>query len=491
MKVTLITSLLMDYVNGRLTPIAMDKLRSCPPYGIYLLATVLRHHGHEAVVADLVAQGSLSLAAFDHHIAASHLVGISATSLSWPSALEMILALKHRYPETPIVVGGVHATMFDDYILSTYPVDYVIRGEGERALPALARAIETGADLLTVPSLSIVHDGRVVRTALAPPIGSEEMGRFPLPDYGTVPLAAYKGVAFESSRGCPFSCSFCSTPYRASWRGLPPEECVNRLERLEPYRAQTELGCIHIIDDEFSADRRRATRIARLLTARGRRPSLIFDARANDLLHEEFTAEIKPHTYQLLVGAECGYDEGLAQVGKGTTCAKLEQAAATAYRHGMSDRCDFSFILGLPWETKEDVLKTVRFACRLYAAYGVNIILQWFSPIPGSPLWEQLMRESPLNISFYDHYGFFRSPELFFGAVKLHPQEIWEIADILRPIRSLASVNDRGEERIHHSVPEAVKAYYHPNALAYNHGNALEHVQALSAHVREYKEERR
>lgn len=484
MKITMITSLLMDYVGGRLMPIAMDKIRSCPPYGVYMLAEVLRQEGHEVTVVDLVAQGSLSLASYEQTIKDSHLIGISATSLSWPAALDMIVAIKQRYPKIPIVLGGIHATMFDDYILSSFPVEYIIRGEGELALPRLADAIAKGGELRDVPSLSMMADGHVVRTPLAPPVTEAQMCSLPMPDYESIPLSSYKGVALESSRGCPFSCSFCSTSYRRSWRGISPEVFVERVEYLRPYSRSTEYGCIHVIDDEFSANWKRAKSIARLLSKRGNDVGLVFDSRANDILHEDFVEAIAPHTHHFLVGAECGYDEGLARVGKGTTCAKLEQAASVMLKHGISHRCDFSFILGLPWETKDDVLKTMSFACHLYANYGVNVMLQWYCLIPGSSLWAEEMEKGVINVSYYDNYGFFRSPELFFAGVKLSAKEVWEVSDAIGSVMRLASVNDRGEERIHYSTPEAVKAYYGKNALSDRYSSALVNLKELSQNAR-------
>lgn len=68
MKITLIASILMDYVDGSLIPISEDRLKSCPPYGVYSLATILRNNGHHVVVADLIAQNSLRLDKYEQDL---------------------------------------------------------------------------------------------------------------------------------------------------------------------------------------------------------------------------------------------------------------------------------------------------------------------------------------------------------------------------------------------------------------------------------------
>jgi radical SAM superfamily enzyme YgiQ (UPF0313 family) len=485
MKITLISSLLMDYIDGCLSPISMDRLRECPPYGLYLLAAILSGKGYDVTIVDLVAQGSLDLSLYEKVIQNSNLIGISATSLSWPSARDIIKSVRQICHETPIVLGGIHPTMFDEYILSTLPVNYVIRGEAEIALPLLVEAIDKKKDIYAVPNLSVMEDNRLRRTTLHTPLTGIEMSQFPLPDYGNAPLSVYKGIAIESSRGCPFNCSFCSTSYRGSWRGMSSEEFVMKVEAVKPYCQNTQLGYMQIVDDEFSANRKRATDIAKLISKKSINVSLVFDSRANDMIHEDFVDAIAPHTFRFLVGAECGYDEGLRRIGKGTTCDKLEKAASVAHKYGINKCCDFSFILGLPWETKEEVVRTVRFACRLYAKYGVRIMLQWYCQIPGSSLWEQATIEGKVNASIYDNYGFFRSPYLFLGGVSLSPEEIWEISDSIAPVLKLSKVNESGEDFIQYAVPEPVVLYFNRHSLGEGSASALHNLRDLSRNVRQ------
>jgi radical SAM superfamily enzyme YgiQ (UPF0313 family) len=457
MKVLLISPPIMDVVDGRLRAVGVDAVRECPPVGIYGLAAVLEAHGHEVAIADLVLAGTRSIAGATTELDAADLVGIGATSMAWPTAVDVIFQIRARRPTVPIVCGGIHPTLFDRYILSAFPVQFVVRGEGEHALLSLCDALEGRIDFSQVPNLSWRDgSGEFLRNDVAPMIDRHELAELPLPDYTRLQPGGYKCLGIESSRGCSFDCSFCSTPYRRNWRALSPDGFVDRLELVLARIDRTTSRCVHIVDDEFSLNPARATEIARLIRSRNLKPRLLFDSRAQDLLHDGFVASIADYTVCLLVGAECGYDDGLARVGKGSTCETLEQAARVLADHGIADRVDFSFILGLPWEGEREVMQTLRFATHLHANYGVHIMMQWYRQIPGSRIWDDARRAQLVHEAMYDKYGFFRDLYLFRTSCRLHPSEIYRIADIADQLRWLSDLTGPGRPSIGHHFPTPI-----------------------------------
>ncbi len=461
MKVLLVAPPIMDYVQGTLCPIAMDAARECPPYGIYSLARTLRRAGHQVIVADLIARGSKDLQPFLPDLQDCSLAGIGATTLAWPTARDVINQIRAVRDDLPIVLGGIHPTMFDRYVLSNSPVQFVIRGEAEIALPALCAALESNHALSEVPNLTWRDaDNRITRNPLAPLIPKHELASFPVPDYGELPVGVYKTLSIESSRGCAFDCSFCSTSYRRSWRAIPAESFVDRLALVMEHLDRVEYPIIQIVDDEFSTNPRRAMAIVDLVRHRGLTPQLVYDARATDLLAEGFVEGIADLTHRFLVGAECGYDEGLRRAGKGTSCRILEEAARTLYRHGIGERADFSFIIGLPWETRTEIETTIRFAMRLLGNYGVRVLLQWYCEIPGSRLWQEERQKQLVHESMYDDYGFFRNLYLFRAGVRVDPRDIWEVSEILDKLSFVARVPYRTEHMIESALPDPIACYF-------------------------------
>src|SRR5689334_3495228 len=250
MKVLLFSPPIMDVVDGRLRAVGVDAERECPPVGIYGLAAALEAGGHEVVIADLVLHGTRSIGAFAADVDTAELIGIGATSMSWPTAADVIRQVRAVRPDVPIVCGGIHPSLFDRHVLTGFNVQYVVRGEGELALLRLCSALEGDGDLSAVPNLSFLDaTGAVVRTPAAPLIAREQLGELPLPDYSRLSAGAYKCLGLESSRGCAFDCSFCSTPHRKSWRALSAEDFVDRLERVLAHAGRTRTGCVHIVDD--------------------------------------------------------------------------------------------------------------------------------------------------------------------------------------------------------------------------------------------------
>jgi radical SAM superfamily enzyme YgiQ (UPF0313 family) len=426
----------MDFARGPeggpLIPTAMDQLRVCPPYGIYLLGGALQAQGHDVVIGDLVADGSIELDAYEEHLEDADLVGVGSTSLAWATAKRLVAKVKDLREDLPVVLGGVHGTRFPEHVLRTSQVDYVVRGEGEVALAALCATLEHGGALEDVPSLNWRDAaGAFHSTPEGERISKHAMASAPTPLYGQLPPGVYHAVSVESSRGCAFDCSFCSTSYRKSWRAIDPVPFVDRLEAVMPFADRGKSGSIQIVDDEFCLNPKRAIAIGKEIARRGLSQPLIYDARANDLLRRELLEVLAPYTHMLLIGAECGYEEGLKRIGKKVTLETLDGAAAALAEHGIADRALFSFILGLPWETQVEVEKTLAYAIRLHETYGVRLLLQWYVLIPGSNLWEVARQQQVVTAANYDHLGWLRDLYAFRAAVPLAPREVWEVSKLV------------------------------------------------------------
>ena len=460
MRIVLICAPIMDLSaeEGRLVPIGQDSPPSIPNLAVHLLAGVLRNHDHAVSVLDLTAAGSERI---DPHLPLLHsaqLVGISATTLNWPTVLSVAAQLRKANVAAPLVLGGIHPTMFPDYILRRYPVDFIIRSEGERALLELCRALQKGERLNEIGNLSWrTRSGQVVHNDSATMLSVEEMTALPLPAYDLLTPGAYPTVSLQSSRGCAFNCCFCSTSFRRSYRGIPPSAFVEKLVLVQTMvtgRVQNP-HVVEIVDDEWSLNRKRTLAILEELDRRGVSVKFTFDSRANDFLdsEERYVAAVAPRMEQFLLGAECGYDEGLKRIGKGTTVAKLEACARLLRKYGIAERAEFSFILGLPWETKKEVLRTVQFAAHLALEYGVRPLLQWYYVMPGSLLWRDIWRTGAVTPAMYDEFGFFRNLYLFKTGVGLAAEEMWDIMDIISTTKGLLRVAREHEHAIQSSSP--------------------------------------
>lgn len=436
MKVGLLAVPIVDGadVEAGLAPVGADALRPCPPYGVYLLAGVLTDAGHEVKVIDLIADGSGQLDP-GPDVDDLDMLGVSASSLSWAAARLSIDHVRRRRPDLFIVAGGVHVSLFDRWVMEHSAVDAVIRGDGEHALVALCEARESGGSLAVVPSLTWRDGGAIQRNAAGPSVERADLTRW-MPRYDQLPHRSYFGLALETSRGCAYSCTFCSTPHKGRWRGGDASAVVDRMERLIPSLQKTITNAIYVVDDEFTMNPGRARSIADCLTERELPVGLLYDSRATDLTRPGLVEALAPHTRSLLVGAECGYDDGLERVGKGTTCASLRAAAAELHRAGIATKADFSFILGLPWETPAQIKATLDFGFALAADFGVRLLFNWYAQIPGSELWNQARARGAIHESRYDQLGVQRDPTVFFQANRLAANDVATAVSYGRELRA-------------------------------------------------------
>jgi magnesium-protoporphyrin IX monomethyl ester (oxidative) cyclase len=222
------------------TRFGLSRILTGEPLGLECVGGAVRSRGYDAEVVDLRLDSWKALdRAIDDPPAA---VGISCafTTDVYPS-LEVARFLKERRPELPVVVGGHHASLVPtDFLYPGSGVDAVAIGEGELTSIGIMNALQENQPLEAVPGvLTAANKGN----GFKPRPFTRELDELPAPDrsltaryrgryhHGLVPRSA----SVETSRGCPFDCSFCSVWVfyeRRAGRRSPPS-IVRELKSLE------------------------------------------------------------------------------------------------------------------------------------------------------------------------------------------------------------------------------------------------------------------
>lgn len=458
MKTILIAVPLMEWVAGKLFPISMDRIRSTPPLGVYWLAGVLKANGYQVEVLDLIAHGEIDGRQIKRVVGSADLVGISANSLNWPTARQVTELIKHEYPDIPVVLGGIHPSGYPQHVLDRCSADYIIQGEGEEPFLKFVRALSIGGDVRTIPGVGYrSENGQVVVNPNGGLASVDSVESLPDPLYDQLPDQIYESLSIESARGCKFKCTFCSTKFLGSWRGVSAENFVERLERLAPFLSKTRYGVFSIIDDLYTLNIKRVVEITNLLKSRGLSIQATLDARATDVIRGEVAEALVPITNHMLIGAECGYNDGLKRIAKGCTVEVLEQAAAMLKAVGLSNRVVFSFVIGFPFETREDCERTIKFASHLLMKYNVRIYLQWYNSIPGSKIWEGLQAEERVDMWMYDDFGFFSNKYLFRAGVRLPEADVRELSEMIQAINAMLLLTMPADDIIQFAPPEWIQ----------------------------------
>src|SRR5947207_11694106 len=190
------------FVEPKSTHLHIYSRVTIPRLGSVLLGTLMRNKGYDVrvYVEDIHALDM-------NEVLSADLVGISAITSTAPQSYR--LADRVREAGGIAVLGGTHTSFLPAEGLQH--ADYVVRGEGEFAFQELVDAIQRGDGFDRIQNLSYLVDGRVVSNPERPKIPNLDVN--PIPDYTLITGWKPGGViSVATSRGCPFSCTFCSVP---------------------------------------------------------------------------------------------------------------------------------------------------------------------------------------------------------------------------------------------------------------------------------------
>lgn len=364
-----------------------------PRIGPTLLATILRDRGLEARAL------FLSRAALLKRRIVTDLAGISTITATAPASYAVADELRSR--GIPVVFGGPHASFLPEEALAHG--DYCLVGEAEETLPLLVDALNGALPLEEVPGLVWRRDGVVVRNAPALPV--DDLDRLPFPDYSLLDMGRRRMGAFllggsivpvQTSRGCPYDCSFCSVTgmFGKRYRFRSTEHV---LAELESYRSGQH---VFFYDDNFAANLKRARQLLQAM----------IDRRLGFHWSTQVRADVArdPELLDLMAAAGCstvfiGFESvdprALAEMQKGQSVDEMRLAARELHRRGI--HVHGMFVFGFDADRPDTVRTTVDFAIRERLESAQFLLL---TPLPGSQLHLRLAAEGRLNGRGWDEY---------------------------------------------------------------------------------------
>lgn len=291
----------------------------------------------------------------------------------------LLVEIRKILPETWIWVGGPEVTYDAVRYLEDHPaVDGVIRGEGEASLLGLLRHFQAGNpvdELLSVPGLTLRHGEDICDT------GSRElldMDELPFPYYDLWDFEN-RIIYYESSRGCPFSCSYClsSLDKKLRFRNLElvKKELLFFIEQKVPQ--------VKFVDRTFNCDRQRALEIWRFLAEHDQGVTNFHFEIGADLLGSEEIAcmrGMRPGLIQLEIGVQSTNPDTIREIHRRTDLAKL-RSNVEQIRQGRNIHQHLDLIAGLPCEGYESFSQSFD---QVYRMHPQQIQLGFLKVLKGS-----------------------------------------------------------------------------------------------------------
>jgi radical SAM superfamily enzyme YgiQ (UPF0313 family) len=380
-----------------------------PPLGLASLSAVLEKNKIEVSLIDAAAE-DISIENTVKKIldTSPDLIGITTMTLFHSQIIKMAKMIK-KQTNTPICLGGQHATFLADQLLSTGDFDFVVRGEGELTLTDLCNSLQTPKKMKSIKGLSFVKNGKTFHNPV----------REFISDLDTLPRAAYHLLPFQdyqpkappgfirkkpwitiiTSRGCPFGCRFCSSSvyWGKIWRGQSVERVSNDLEWLV---SKYELKSLLFVDDNFTFYKKRIEQICSEIVKRRLNFEFSCSCRVDQVDFDLLSKMHDAGCWRIGFGIEAGTQEALDWYGKKITLEKSREAIKLCKRVGISPIC--YFIIGAPFETEEMILKTVEFAKEL----DVEVVgFSFLVPFPGSQLYEYSIKNNLLLEHDLEKFG--------------------------------------------------------------------------------------
>ena len=378
-------------------------------HGLAILAPCTRQTGAEVDLLDLRA-----LRGWDHYhqellARRPDVIGISMMSVDYNPAHRCLEVARQALPKAVTVLGGAHPTIMLDELKDDALVDHIFLGEAEITFPEFLVRQQRGE-----PSRHVIPSVHPDLDSI--PFADHEFFLHEWRRWGydldspEAPFAAELPppfVTIVSGRGCMYNCSYCQPAERMIFgpkvrrRGVPSvmAELHNLQER---YR----FNSFMFHDDCLTEDSDWVMQFCEAYRAAGFTQPFFCQSRADIIVKNEGMVRMMRQAglRGYLIGFESGSDRVLHFIRKGTTRQQNLEAARICKKHGISIWANY--MLGLPTETKEEVLETISMLKQVDPDYYSPA---FFTPHPGSDLYRYCMENDLSLIRSHDHYR--RNPD--------------------------------------------------------------------------------
>lgn len=338
----------------------------------------------------------------------SEIFGITATTYTRFEAIKIAKIIKRIYPNSVVVVGGVHFMYCAKDTLEMVPeIDIVVRGEGEITIVELANVINRKGSCEKINGISYRRDGQIIENQ--DQVNFENIDSIPpfmkftwdeYPEYLFGYPERIRAISVMSTRGCPYKCVFCSKA-GMKYRLRSPKSVVDEIEF---WKERFNIEGINFLDLTFTANPNHVREICLEMIKRKVNLKWWCESRANIPL-DCLTTMKEAGCVSLVVGVESGSPTILREIAKNVSIEQVINFCKKCNEIGIIVTPYFMF--SLPDETLKDVKQTLDLICRL-EKFTAPCSFQPTMIFPGTELEKIAYSKGmlPKNFSWCNPYEF-------------------------------------------------------------------------------------
>lgn len=356
------------------------------------------------------------------------IVGASEEALYHHEAVRLFGLAKEINPEIITVAGGHFFSWMIEHSLNNFPIDIIVRFEGEETIVDLIKCLEGEGEMSKVEGVVYKTEGRIIKTPLRGLI--KDLDKLPLPAYDLMPMGKYspfgylwpQSATLEHSRGCVDKCNFCSL--WTFWGAHSKADIENdELSVMPKYRSKSVERALEEVDivyrkynrryiiwadPTFNVDPKWSDEFCDGLIKRNYK-NLCWWAfiRADFALRDERSGilekMVRAGLVHPLIGVERGCTEDLRELRKSAYTREMVKEVFLIFKRKYPQVFrQGTFVTCLPFDTKESMLDLVKYAVEIDIDYPA---FHPVAPVPGTYLYQEAKNNNLIeekNFSLYD-----------------------------------------------------------------------------------------
>ncbi len=379
------------------------------PLSLVYVASMLNSKDHNSKIIDCEAEG-LSFEDIKKYLKQSQfdMIGIAMLTVMYSQTVELARIAKEINPKIKVAVGGSHPTSNAKEIIDKEKdIDFAVVGEAELTFLELANSIEKNLNLSEVKGIAFRNEAN--ETIITPEREIiKDLDELPMPDRSLIKMSLYRpSVSYYkklpayiilTSRGCPFRCTFCSKVFDKSYRHHSTDRVIAEMKDLvENFGAKE----IVFRDDTFTMKQSWVKELCNKIIEQGinKKAKWSCMTRVNLVTLESLKLMKEAGCWGIHFGVESGSQRLLDFIKKDVTVEQICDAFKWTREAGIETRA--FMMLGLPTETREESLETIKFAKELNPDWAQFTIC---TPYPGTEMFYQAIESGEMKSTEWDNF---------------------------------------------------------------------------------------